>query len=80
MIAMALIHLCFGGDSPLGYVTNKVLLFFSATTALSSTMIRLNRTTIWKNFSQHISQHMLWKSDPLNILSTIFHPRLEFSV
>ncbi len=25
MIAMALIHLCFGGDSPLGYV---LLLFF----------------------------------------------------
>ncbi len=25
---MALIHLCFGGDSPLGYVKNKVLLIF----------------------------------------------------
>ncbi len=46
MIAMALIHLYFGGDFPLGYVKNKVLLiFFSATTALSSTMIRLNRAT-----------------------------------
>ncbi len=28
MLAMALIHLSFGGDSPLGYVKNKVLLFF----------------------------------------------------
>ncbi len=26
MMAMTLIHLCFGGDSPLGYVKNKVLL------------------------------------------------------
>ncbi len=25
MIAMAPIHLCFGGDSPLGYVKNKIL-------------------------------------------------------
>ncbi len=25
---MALIHLCLGGDSPLGYVKNKVLLIF----------------------------------------------------
>ena len=28
MIAMALIHLWFGGDSHLGYVKNKVLVFF----------------------------------------------------
>ncbi len=28
MMAMALIHLYFGGDSPLGYVKNKVLLIF----------------------------------------------------
>ncbi len=28
MIAMALMHLCFGGDSPLGYVNYTVLLFF----------------------------------------------------
>ncbi len=28
MIAMALIHLYFGGGSPLGYVKNKVLLIF----------------------------------------------------
>ena len=53
---MAVIHLCFGGDSRLGYVKNKVLLvFFSATTALSSTMTQLNRTTISKDFSQCIS-------------------------
>ncbi len=41
MIEMALIHLCFGGDSPLGYV-KKFWYFFSATTALSSKMIQLN--------------------------------------
>ena len=28
MIAMALIHLCLGGDSPLGDVKNKVLQIF----------------------------------------------------
>ncbi len=44
MIAMALIHLCLGGDSPLGYVKSKVLLFFSATTAVSSTMIKQDYT------------------------------------
>ena len=34
---MTLIHLCFGDDFPLGYVeNNKVLLFFSAITALSN--------------------------------------------
>ncbi len=50
---MALIHLYFGGDSPLGYVKNKKIsfaIYFSATTALSSKMIRLNRTAIWKDF------------------------------
>ncbi len=49
MIAMAPIHLCFGGDSPLGYVKNNVLLF-SATTALSSKTIQLNRTITWGDF------------------------------
>ncbi len=53
--------LVFGGNSPLGYVKNKVLLFFSVTTALSSTMIRLNRTIIWKDFSQYISKYMALK-------------------
>ncbi len=62
MIAMALVHLGFGGDSPLGYVKNKVLLKTnSATTALLSKMIQLNRTTIWKNFSQYISKYMALK-------------------
>ncbi len=28
MIAMALMHLCFGGDSPLDYVKNNGLLIF----------------------------------------------------
>ncbi len=28
MIAMPLIHLCFEGDSPVGYVKNTVLLIF----------------------------------------------------
>ncbi len=50
MLAMALIHLCFGGDSPLGYVKNSFVIF-SATTALSIKLIQLNRTTIWKDFS-----------------------------
>ncbi len=60
---MALIQLCFGGDSPLGYVKNTVLLFFfSATTALSSKMIQLNKTTIWKDFNQYISEHMALKT------------------
>ncbi len=58
---MALIHLCLGGDSPLGYVKNKVLLFFSATTVLSNKMIQLNRTTIWNDFSQYISKYMALK-------------------
>ncbi len=61
MSAMALIHLRFGGDCPLGYVKNKVWLFFSSTTALSSTMIQLNRTTIWKDFSQYITKYMALK-------------------
>ncbi len=61
MMAMALIHLCFGGDSPLGYVKNKVLLFFSATTALSSKMIQLNRTTVWKDFPNIFPKYMALK-------------------
>ncbi len=62
MVAMSLIHLCFGGDSPLGYVKNKVLLKkISATTGLSSKTIPLNRTTIWKDFSQYISKYMALK-------------------
>ncbi len=63
MIAMALIHLCFGGDSPLGYVKNEVLLFFSATTALSNTMSYNDSTKqdYWKDFSQYISKHMALK-------------------
>ncbi len=62
MIAMALIHMCFGGDRfPSGLCKNKVLLFFSATTALSSKMIRLDRTTMWKDFSQYISKYMALK-------------------
>ncbi len=28
MIAMALIHLCFGGDAILGYVKKKIAIFF----------------------------------------------------
>ncbi len=59
---MALIHLCFWGDSPLSYVKKKSLpIFFSATTVLSSKRIQLNRTTIWKNFSQCISKYMALK-------------------
>ncbi len=62
MIAMALIHLCFGGNSPLGYVKNKVFAnFLSATTALASKMLQVNNTTIWKDFSQYISKYMALK-------------------
>ncbi len=68
IIAMALIHLClcFRGDSPLAYVKNKSFAnLFSANlfsaTALSSKMIQLNRTTIWKDFSQYISKYMALK-------------------
>ncbi len=50
MLAIARKHLCFGGDSLLSYVNNKVLLFFFTTTALSSKIIQLNRTTICKYF------------------------------
>ncbi len=45
--------LVFWGDYPLhalGYGNNKVLQIFSARTELSSKMIQLNRTTIWKDF------------------------------
>ena len=55
------IHWCFGGNSPLSYVKNKVLLFFFATTALSSKMIQLNLTIIWKNFSQYLRKYMVFK-------------------
>ncbi len=41
MMAMALIHLCFGGDSPLGYVKIHFANFFSATTAISSSCIMI---------------------------------------
>ncbi len=59
---MALIHLCFEGDSPLGYVKTTVFpIFFSATTALSSKMSQLNRTVICKDFSQYISKYMALK-------------------
>ncbi len=62
MIAMALIHLRFGGDSPLGYVKKYSFAnFSSATTALSSKINQLNRTTIWKDFSQYISKCIVLK-------------------
>ncbi len=60
MIAMALIHLHFGGDSSLGYI-KKFCYFFAATTPLSSKMIQLDRTTIWNDFSQSISKYMALK-------------------
>ncbi len=49
MIAIALIHLCLGVDSPLSYVKNKILLFL-ATSALSSKMIQVSLPTTWKDF------------------------------
>ncbi len=62
MIAMALIHLCFGGDSPLGYVKIKFCYFFLPQLHYQAlTMIRLNRTAIWKDFPQYISKYMALK-------------------
>ncbi len=50
MIAIALIHLCFGSDSLSElYKSNLVSLF--ATIALSSKIIQLNMTIIQNNFS-----------------------------
>ncbi len=46
MVAIAMIHLCFGSDSPVSYVKNKVLVTVFVTTALSSKMIQLNMTKI----------------------------------
>ncbi len=57
---MAPIHLCFGGDSPLGYVKNKVLLFFFC----HNCIVKHNDSTkqaTWKNFSQYISKYMALK-------------------
>ncbi len=67
LFAIALVHLCFGGDGGdevffffffLGgggttalYVQNKVLIIFGATTALSSNMIQLNLTKMRKDIS-----------------------------
>ncbi len=65
MVAMALIHWCFDGDSPLSYVKNKVLLIFVATTPLSSKMIKLNMTTILMDLSQYIYKYMILKTSSL---------------
>ncbi len=56
MIAIALIHLCFGSESPVSYVKIKFdyFFFFLATTGLTSKMIHVNITTVWKEFSQYI--------------------------
>ncbi len=51
MIAIALIHSYFGGESPLNYVRNKFGYFFLGAAALSTKMISVNMTTVWKEFS-----------------------------
>ncbi len=61
MIAMALIHVCFGGDSPLGYVKITVLLFFLRQLHYQAKMIQLNRPKIWKDCSQYIFKYMAFK-------------------
>ncbi len=61
MIAMALILVCWGWFSSGLCKKESFASVFSATTALSSTMIQLNRTTIWKNFPQYISKYMALK-------------------
>ncbi len=71
MIAMALIHLCFGGDSPLGYVKNKALLIFFC----HNCIIRQNDSTKQdynlEGFSPIFPNIWLGKYDPLNILSSV---------
>ena len=76
MIAMALIHLCFGGDSHLGYVKNDVLLIFF--------LPQLHYQAKWFNwtglqpgriFPNIFPNIWLWKSDPLNNLSSVFSTR-----
>ncbi len=48
MIAIALIHLGFGGDSPLSYLKIKVLLLFlPQLPSQAQLMIQLNMTTMW---------------------------------
>ncbi len=58
MIAMALIHLCFGGDSPLCYVKNTVLLFFFR----HNCIIKQNDSTLrdynLEGIQQYISKYM----------------------
>ena len=51
--------------------------FFSVTTTLSSRMIQLNRTTVWKEFPNIFPNIWPWKSDPLNILSSVWTPWLK---
>ncbi len=71
---MARIHLCFGCDSPLGYVKNKSFVIFFSTTALWSTLIQLNRTTIWTDFSQYISKYMALNICSLKYLEQCITP------
>ncbi len=74
MTAIALIHLCFGGDSPLNYVKNKVLLNFWGHNCIikqnDSTKPDCNLEAI---FSQSIYNYTVcfYKSGPLNILSSV---------
>ena len=78
-VMIAMTHLCFGGDSPLGYVKKyKVFLLFSATTALSSKMIQLKEDYNLEGFFPIYFQNIwLWKSDPLNIFSSVVIPALR---
>ena len=66
MIAIALIHLSFGGGGIPLWDMQKIkfcyfFFFFFATASLWSKMIQLNMTKIWKGFPQCIYKYMVLK-------------------
>ncbi len=61
MIAIALIHFCFGGNHPLSYVKNASFAISGPHLPYQSKMSQLNLTTIWKNFCQNIDRYMVVK-------------------
>ena len=77
LIAMALIHLWFfwgeGGDSPLGYVKNTVLLFFSRQNCIIKHNDSTKQDYNLEGFFpiQYIYKYVVWKSATLNILSSV---------
>ena len=60
-IAMALIHLCFGGDSPLGYLKKKVLLIFFCHNCIIKHNDSTKQDHNLEGFSQYMSKCMALK-------------------